>query len=68
MGTQETSPPEPLSDQELALHRWRYREARRLGMEWRDAKLFASSKIDIEDMRSLIGHGCPPEKVLRILL
>jgi hypothetical protein len=37
-------------------------------MTWRDAKLFASSRIDIEDMRSLIRRGCPPDRVLRILL
>jgi hypothetical protein len=60
--------PEPLSDEQLILHRHRYKEARRMGMQWRDAKLFASSQIDIEEMRSLARKGCPPEQLLRILL
>jgi hypothetical protein len=60
--------PIPLSDQELVLHRHRYKEARRMGMEWRDAKLFASSQIDIEEMRRLARKGCPPDQILRILL
>lgn len=58
----------PLSDRELELHRHRYREARRSGMNWTDAKLFASSHIDIEEMRALARKGCQPELLLRILL
>jgi hypothetical protein len=37
-------------------------------MEWRDAKLFASSRIDLEDMRALRRKGCPADLILRILL
>lgn len=68
--SQEEQPPNPvgLSDQELQLHRHRYREARRMGMGWTDAKLFASSQIDIEEMRALARKGCEPELLLRILL
>lgn len=59
---------EPLSDEQLALHRHRYREGRRMGMTMRDAKLFASSRIDLEDMRALARRGCPAELLLRVLL
>lgn len=58
----------PLSDRELQLHRHRYREGRRSGMNFTDAKLFASSHVDIEEMRALARKGCQPELLLRILL
>ena len=61
-------PAVPLSDQELLLHRWRYREARRFNFSWLEAKLFASSSIDVEDMRTLARNGCAPALILRILL
>lgn len=57
-----------LSDRELELHRWRYRQARQMGFTWREAKLFASSHIDIEEMRSLARRGCSPDLIFRILL
>jgi hypothetical protein len=57
-----------LSSEVLLLHRYRYREARKAGMGMRDAKLFASSQIDVEDMRALARHGCAPDLMLRILL
>ena len=69
-GTTQPEPaPEPihLSDEQLALHRHRYREARRAGMTMRDAKLFASSSLDIQKMRDLAAHGCPPHLILLIL-
>jgi hypothetical protein len=59
---------DPLSDEQLALHRWRYKEARRMKFTWREAKLFASSTIDLEDMRALRRSGCSPELILRIRL
>lgn len=66
----ETSQPEPLplSDEQLRLHRHRYREARRAGMNFTEAKLFASSQIDLEEMRALARKGCDPSLLLRILL
>jgi len=65
--------PEPipavaLSDETLKLHRHRYREGRRAGMGFTDAKLFASSQVDIEAMRALARKGCDPHLLLRILL
>jgi len=57
-----------LSDEQLARHRWRYREARRMNFTWLEAKLFASSEIDVEDMRSLARNGCSPDLILKILL
>lgn len=70
VSSQETQQPEPfdLSDEQLALHRHRYRAARRAGMSMRDSKLFASSKIDIEEMRRLAREGCPADLMLLILL
>lgn len=66
MSAQETRPEPVPSDGELALHRWRYREGRRMGMTWFEAKFFASSKIDIEEMRRLLGHGCSAEQLFKI--
>jgi len=60
-------PPIPLSDQQLLLHRWRYREARRMNFNPLEAKLFASSVIDVEDMRALAQNGCRPDLILKIL-
>ena len=57
-----------LSDQQLLLHRWRYREARRMNFNPLEAKLFASSVIDVEAMRGLARNGCAPALILRILL
>lgn len=71
MAVQEEKQPDPfawLSDEALALHRHRYRAGRACGMTMRDAKLFASSRIDIEEMRSLARKGCEPHLLLRILL
>ena len=68
MSFQETQPDPTLSDEQLALHRHRYREARRAGMGMRDAKLFAYSTIDVEEMRALARKGCPAELMLRVLL
>ena len=70
MSSQETTQPEPfdLSDEQLALHRYRYRQARRAGMSMRDAKLFAlEHSMDVEEMRALARRGCPPELMLMIL-
>lgn len=69
MSSQETQPePFELSDDQLALHRHRYREARRAGMTMRDAKLFAvEASMDIGQMRDLAARGCPPDLLLLIL-
>lgn len=66
---QETTQPEPLgfTDEQLALHRHRYRAARACGLDMRDAKLFASSNCDIQEMRDLASRGCPPHLILLIL-
>lgn len=56
-----------ITDAQLALHRHRYREARRAGMAMRDAKLFAASNHDIQAMRDLADRGCPPHLILLIL-
>ena len=66
--SQEQPEPFVMSDEALERHRHRYREARRAGLTMRDSKLFASSQIDIEDMRALARRGCDPDLILRILL
>ena len=65
---QETQPESfRLSDEQLALHRHRYKAARACGLTMRDSKLFASSSLDIQKMRDLAEHGCPPHLILLIL-
>lgn len=65
---QEQPDPLGLSDEQLALHRHRYRAARRCGMSMRDAKFFAlEATMDIGQMRDLAKAGCPPELMLLIL-
>lgn len=76
LSNQKKDKPEPehlaaaavLSDEQLLLHRHRYREARRAGMNVTNAKLFASAPVDIEEMRALARQGCRPDLILRILL
>lgn len=68
--SQETKQPEPfeLSDEQLSLHRYRYRQARRVGMSMRDAKLFAlEHTMDVGELRALARAGCPPDLMLLIL-
>lgn len=68
--SQETKRPEPfeLSDEQLCLHRYRYRQARHAGMSMRDAKLFAlEHSMDVGEMRALAKAGCPPDLMLLIL-
>lgn len=64
---QEPDAPKALTDAQLSLHRWRYRAARKAGMSWFDAKQFADSKIDIEEMRRLAQKGYPPDQLLEYL-
>ena len=61
------SEPVDVSDKELERYRWRYRQARRAGMEWGHAKIFAASDLDIEEMRRLARKGCPPDMLLELL-
>lgn len=70
MSQQETQQPEPfsMSDEQLCLHRYRYRQARKAGMGMRDAKLFAlEQSMDVGEMRALAKAGCPPDLMLLIL-
>ena len=69
MSSQETQPePFELSDEALALHRHRYREARRAGLGPRDAKLFAEEpSMDVAQLRDLVRRGCPIDLMLLIL-
>lgn len=66
--------PEPVvsdetpSDGQLSRYRWRYKEARRMGMLPFEAKAFANSDVDIEDMRSMLKRGCTPDLFLSIRL
>jgi hypothetical protein len=57
-----------MSDEAAGLYRHRYREARRAGMVYIDAALFASSDADVGMMRRLARDGCSPDLILRILL
>jgi hypothetical protein len=47
---------------------WRYAQARSLGLEPVDARLFAESPADLAVLRKLRGRGCAAALALRIVL
>lgn len=67
MGEQ-LSDEQALSDEQLAVWRNRYQEARRAGMEHLDACAFAKSTTNIALLRRLVEGGCRPELIARIVL
>jgi hypothetical protein len=54
--------------EEERVWRWRYREARKLGLSKPAARAFAESDGDLERARQLQRAGCPPELLERIVL
>jgi hypothetical protein len=47
----------PLSDERLAVKRWRYRAARRAGLTIAESQMFADSHADIGHLRVLAASG-----------
>lgn len=47
---------------------WRYAQARRLGVEPLQARLFAESAADLGELRALTGRGCAPALAVTIVL
>jgi hypothetical protein len=48
---------------------WRYWQARLVGIDPLNARMFAESDCDLGVLRSLVcEHGCPPVLALRIVL
>lgn len=52
----------------LVVWRKRYKEARRAGMDDREAREFAASVTDVAELRELVKRGCPPQLLGRIVL
>lgn len=48
--------------------KWRRRCAVEAGMSPLEARMFAESDIDLEELRRLVKTGCPAEMIGRILL
>jgi hypothetical protein len=74
-GAQETADAEAAEEQspwrtreERRIVLWRYAQARAVGLEPVNARLFAESSADLGTLRSLRGRGCPPQLALSIVL
>lgn len=47
---------------------WRFLQARRVGLTHVEARLFAESDADLEQLRRLATKGCPATLIARIML
>lgn len=67
---QQPEPPDgiPLSDERLAVRRWRYRAARRAGLTIAESQMFADSRADIGHLRSLAAGGFDHAAIVDMLL
>jgi hypothetical protein len=64
----EDDAPQPPSWRDNKVHKWRFDEARRLGLTFADAHLFASKPaLDLNGLRRLAARGCPPHLLLHLL-
>jgi hypothetical protein len=59
---------DPEFDEQLEVLRRRYMEARKAGLSWVEAKLFAESDEDVGVLRKLVEKGCEPQLIARVLL
>jgi hypothetical protein len=57
-----------LTDEEAAVHLYRYRQARHAGLLPDDAMEFAHSHTDVGELRRLVAAGCEPELIAAIVL
>lgn len=57
-----------LALEQLAVRQWRYDEALRAGLTEIEAKLFAESDRELEQLRKLVRKGCPAELLREIVL
>lgn len=56
-----------VSEEQKIVFRWRYQEARRLGLTMLEARLFAESDSDLHQLRALRKNGCPARLAADIL-
>ena len=56
------------SDEEQSIRRWRFDQFVRLGYDYVMAALLADSRADLNQVRTMIGVGCPLETASRIVL
>jgi len=63
---EDESPPRSREQRRVVL--WRYAQARGIGLEPLDARLFAESGADLGALRSLSARGCPARLALTIVL
>jgi len=57
-----------LSDEALGVRRHRYRQARKAGLSFAEAHLFAASDADVGVLRFLAAKQCPADLIARILI
>lgn len=57
-----------VSDEALMVRRYRYKQARKAGLSFAEAELFAGSDADLGVLRQLVRDGCSPELIARILI
>jgi hypothetical protein len=58
----------PVLTEEARILRWRRAQFLALGFTLREAQALTKAPVDLGQMRSLIGAGCPPETARRIVL
>jgi hypothetical protein len=54
--------------EDARIRRWRRAQFLALGFSPRDAQALTKAPVDLGQMRTLIGAGCPPETARRIVL
>ena len=54
--------------EEARILRWRRAQFLALGFTLREAQALTRAPVDLGQMRTLIGSGCPPETARRIVL
>lgn len=59
---------ERLGREQLAVWRWRFDEAFRAGLTSLEARLFAESDRDLDELRRLVKKGATPEQIRAIVL
>jgi hypothetical protein len=58
----------PVLSEEARILRWRRAQFLALGFTLTEAQALTRAPVDLGQMRTLIGSGCPPETARRIVL
>jgi hypothetical protein len=56
------------SAEEAQIRRWRFAQFVRLGFREVDSAMMTDARVDLNQVRELVAHGCPRETVTRIVL